>query len=107
MEMTFSNRTSPGHQAQTPTRRENEIAYFTLPWRAGESHVTLGKVLRSKAKWILKVSPDSAGDGHGTIHAVFFRFARSASWQCGARSDGDFVYRLAGDAVRRPELLRL
>src|ERR1700675_4399791 len=80
--------------------------FFPSPLWAGESHMSLGKVLRSKVKWILKVSPDSAGDGHGTIHAMFFRFARSASRQCGARSDGDFVYRLAGDAVRSTELLR-
>ena len=66
----------------------------------------LDKVLRSKAKWILKVSPDSAGDAHGTIYPGLFRIARPAGRQYGARSDRDFVYRLAGDAVRSTDLLR-
>src|SRR5580700_11848895 len=76
------------------------------PAGAGESHMSLDKVLRSNAKWILKVSPDSAGDAHGTIYPGFFRIARPAGRQCGARSDGDFVYRFVGYAVRSTELLR-
>jgi len=79
---------------------------FTSPFQAGESHVGLGKLLRRKDKWILKVFPDSEGDADEALCGMFFRLARSAGGQCPARSDGDFVRRTFGDAVRSKELLR-
>jgi hypothetical protein len=79
---------------------------LTLPRKAGESHVGVCKLLQIGQKSILKVAPDLKDTADGTIFGVFFGVARPACGQCAARSDGDFVHRLDGDAVRGDELHR-
>src|SRR5207247_4245821 len=76
------------------------------PLWAGESHVDFCKSLPTKGKWILKVASDSEGAADERICRVLWRPARPASRQCAARSDGDSVHRVAGDAVRGDEVHR-
>src|ERR1700710_1100616 len=80
--------------------------FLTLPWRAGESHVRFGKLLRSREKLILKVALDSDGATNDSICGVLRRTAGPSREQCSARSDGDFVHRIDGDAVRSDQLYR-
>src|SRR6266705_5019917 len=88
------------------TDRVMKASRLPSPLWAGESHVGLGKLLQAKEKWILKVFPDSEGDADETLCGVFFQLARSSGGQCAARSDGDFVHRSVGDAVRGKGVLR-
>src|SRR4051812_29620125 len=76
------------------------------PGGAGESHVRFGKLLRSPEKLILKVAPDSDGAADDSICRVLRRTTGPSREQCSARSDGDFVHSLDGDAVWGNELHR-
>src|SRR2546427_10375512 len=78
----------------------------TLPWRAGESHMDLGKILRWDARWILRTTPEPKGESHGEIQSGVSRAAGPSGSQFAARSAGGPGYCAGSSAVRGGELRR-
>src|SRR5205809_7087073 len=78
------------------------------PWvRSGESHLAIVAVLRWRAIWILKTTPESEwGSSDAKIQEPFPRGAGPASGQYAARLGRRFGHCLGGGAVRSGQLRR-
>src|SRR5712692_6088164 len=73
---------------------------FTLPCRAGESHMDLRSLLHPGATWILRTTPESTGESDGQIQEDFQRIGGPTGSQFPTPDVGGPVHRSGCDAVR-------
>src|ERR1700694_3060006 len=93
--------------------RRERWSFFTLPWRAGESHMDFYSILRGLTIWILKMSPDDWEVSDEGFQESFPAVAGPACGQRAARSARSCVHcagrnavwcgKLRGDGRVRPE----